>query len=197
MQVTNQQEAALFVYGSFEHLKGWPFKKSVVYIARDGRVYLDMDEAVAAVGNEIVVLPVELYADILRYNGLDINDTQIDRVFVNHERAMNETRQKFIDEAIKELQDGGNFEMVMECLNKHLQPTFFQFTSDSNQRINRFMQNSEKSETVDIKNIGKDFASSMRKQAEYRKSILREESAEDSEHQSGFARAVVKSAGVI
>ena len=57
MQVTNQQEAALFVYGSFEHLKGWPFKKSVVYIARDGHVYLDMDEAVAAVGNEIVVLP--------------------------------------------------------------------------------------------------------------------------------------------
>ncbi len=197
MQVTNLQEATLFVYGSFERLKGWPFKKSVVYIARDGHVYLDMDEAVAAVGNEIVVLTVELYADILRYNSLDINATQIDRVFYNHERTMNETRQKFIDQAIKDLQDGAVFELAMEELNKCLEPTFFQFTSDSNQRINRFMQNSEKSETVDVMSICKDFAGSMRKQAEYRKSILREESAEDSEHQSGFARAVVKSSGVI
>ena len=194
MKVTNLQEATMFVFTEFTQLKGWPFATEAVYIDETGHVYLDFDEAVNKVGPKFQVLSRHIYANILGYNGLDINAIQFDRMAYASHVAVKATRERFIEDAIKELEEGGEFTVVMDELKKFLEPTFFLHRSDGARRTNQLLGRLYDSKP-NVSSSVTDALARLREIAEYKKSILRPSDDEDKNHCGTFNEALIKAVG--
>ena len=194
MKVTNLQEATMFVFTEFTQLKGWPFATEAVYIDETGHVYLDFDEAVNKVGPKFQVLSRHIYANILGYNGLDINAIQFDRMAYASDIAVKATRERLIEDAIKELEEGGEFTVVMDELKKFLEPTFFLHCSDDARRTNQLLGRLYDSKP-NVSSSVTDALAKLREITEYKKSILRPSDDEDKNHCGTFNEALIKAVG--